>query len=284
MIPLVFRVVAAVSGFQPGSPAATYPIQSPIRIRRDPATVLVADTGLLRGDRFERMAVRMGWTALPDRPGCFEHRDLGLEVWTACVELEVHSDRSEDRELRVWRPGGDTTTRVPRGRAWGEWGWSTEAGWGGNSYDSPALSGFLLEAWKQEVGGGKGPPASFRATPRSAPELLGRLALSSGWALDYLATDNPFLLDRPEARPAARIVGWGADVLLWAPAIFVASVVPDRSLSERVRIAGIGIGIGAVVRLSLAGWPMAAELSFRNALAESPYPWPRSEPPRDDEP
>lgn len=231
-----------------------------------------------RWESTDSVFLKLGWTRMDAGSDCWENIRLGLTVWTACADLRLEVDHEGRNRVTYLDRGATRTTTIPRHLVAGRLRFVTVAGSGSSGmFNSPNLSGFLLQAWWQQIDSTALATRVSWHTPigRDHSGLLSRLSLSARWASAYLEEDNPFVLDRPVVKPVGHFVAWFADALAWG-ALVGTQFQPGLTPTERILLASTTFGIGAGVRLALGGWPMSAELEFRNRMAEGPYRWPRA--------
>lgn len=244
--------------------------------QEQPSTLILDST--FRWDPTDSVFRRLGWSRVEGDSDCWENTQLGRSIWTACANLRLEVDHDGRNRLTFLDRGRARTTTIPRHLVAGRLRFLTMGGSSSSGmFNSPNLSGFLLQAWWQQIdSAGMADRVVWRIPiERSRSGLLARLAGSARWGIDYLEEDNPFVLDRPVVRPVGHFIGWFADALAWG-AVIGTQFQPGLRPMERVVLASATLGIGAGVRLAIAGWPMSAELEFRNRMAGGPYRWPEA--------
>jgi|GEM_PF-5933076 len=212
----------------------------------------------------------LGFQMVPGRDERF-FRALDVELWRVkpVLELQLGGDGSQALHRRGCT--GDSLLRVAPFVYWGKFRFHASVD--DYSARSPALEEFLLDAYRQKMCGLTfGKELVKKRLPRSQWGLHLRNALSTRWAFDYLETDNPFLYDSKTTRTLLHGTAWVSDAFLWS---MVAGLSAKSGISGRERVvrgmSALAVGVG--LRLSFSR-SMAAELVFRNAMAEGPYKWP----------
>jgi len=140
----------------------------------------------------------------------------------------------------------------------------------------PALEWFLEHAVVQEAFPDSLTEESLwlpRSETRSGAALLGKLLVSSRWAMDHVESGTPLALDAGPATTVAHATGWMADVFGWGMVLLAASM-PGMETGERIQAAAFTFGVGAAGRILVAGIPLGSALGFRNAMMTGPYRWP----------
>jgi len=275
--PVVLMVLLLASAVraQPAMAGVMAASSAPADAWQEVPSTLVLDSSF-RWEPVDRVFARLGWKPGERGSECWEHVDLGTTIWIACPRLRLGVNHEGRERVSFLDLGAARSATIPAHLATGRFLFLNGAGESSRGmFNSPNLSGFLLQAWWQETDS-----ATMAARgrwnapiPRSRTALLSRLAVSARWATAYLEEDNPFVLDRPMAKPLGHFVGWFVDIIAWG-AVIGPQFQPGLSPTERAVLASAALGIGAGVRLGLGGWPMAAELEFRNAMARGPYRWP----------
>ncbi len=272
---LVALLAASMVRAQPAMAGVMAGSSPPVDIWQQVPSTLVLDSGF-RWESVDRVFTRLGWRPGGNGEECWEHVDRGRSIWIACPRLRLTVNHEGRERVSFLDHGKTRSVTIPAHLATGRLLFLNGAGDGsGGMFNSPNLAGFLLQAWWQESDSAAMAAGGRWVTPipRSSAGLLGRLAVSARWATGYLEEDNPFILDRPMAKPLGHFFGWFVDVLAWG-AVIGPQFQPGLRPGERAVLASVALGIGAGVRLGVGGWPMLAELDFRNAMARGPYRWP----------
>lgn len=251
--------------------AGDFPVDSPDFTVVPPTVGVALDTGALDLALLDAVPLDLGFVRSVSDSDCLESRHLGIRVMTVRPSVSLRAKRGTGmiayRDL--WR---DTSARIADGRAYALYGYMSQGV--DPSTSSPALARYLLEAYWQDRMPDRLPTvAATHPVPRTITGLLARTAVSARWGSDYAEHDHPFLLEQPFHRELSHALMWIHDAIAWS-AVVALSLAPDLTPSERLTRASAAFAVGAGLRLSTVGWPLAAQVRFRNRFADAPYRWP----------